>query len=96
MATTDTQYEQLSARVDHIWAEHNVTITYTYDDNGAMTQKDVTGGSDQHVVDYEYNLQGRLAKVTETRGANSTVTTFVYNSNGIRIAKTVVDGAVIT
>ena len=97
MATTDTQYEQLSDRVDAIWGEDNVTITYTYDDNGSMTQKDVSGGSDEHTVDYTYNLQNRLIKVVETRDSvPTTVAEYSYNSDGVRVQKITEGGDKVT
>ena len=97
MASTDTQYEQLSSRIEKIWSEVAATINYTYDANGALTDKDVTGGNDPHTVDYVYNLQGRLSIVTTTRvveldsdGNDDHVideVTYVYNSDGVRISK---------
>ena len=98
MATTDTQYEQLSSRMAKIWSEVSTTITYTYDANGSMTQKDVSGGTDAHWVDYDYNLQGRLAIVSETRVKNFDSggtandheikeTSYFYNADGIKMRK---------
>ena len=101
MATTNTQYEQLSSRMAQVWSDTGSTIDYTYDKNGSLTQKDVTNSSDDHTVDYAYNLQGRLAIVTTTRVDDLDYPTpdgdyddhlieevlYFYNSDGIRVGK---------
>lgn len=59
-------------------------VTYTYNDNGAMTRKNNTADTEDYV--YTYNLDDRLKSAQFNGG---TATTYTYNPSGIRVS----DGA---
>ena len=63
-------------------------LTYSYDDNGSLVSKVVTG-ADPETNTYSYNLENRLASATITRIENSDTlditTSYEYNQSGIRV-----------
>jgi RHS repeat-associated protein len=59
------------------------TITYDYDDNGALILKDANSGDD---VTYSYDLRGRLAQADIENGPT---VDYLYNPDGIRVRATV-------
>jgi RHS repeat-associated protein len=61
------------------------TITYGYDDNGALILRDSNDGDD---VTYSYDLRGRLAQADIENGPT---VDYLYNPDGIR-ARATVDG----
>ncbi|MHC4867889.1 MAG: hypothetical protein ACYTEX_27780, partial [Planctomycetota bacterium] len=59
------------------------TITYDYDDNGALVLRDSNDGDD---VTYLYDLRGRLAQADIENGPT---VDYLYNPDGIRVRATV-------
>jgi RHS repeat-associated protein len=59
------------------------TITYDYDDNGALVLRDSNDGDD---VTYSYDLRGRLAQADIENGPT---VEYLYNPDGIRVRATV-------
>jgi RHS repeat-associated protein len=59
------------------------TITYGYDDNGALILRDSNDGDD---VTYAYDLRGRLAQADIEDGPTAA---YLYNPGGIRVRATV-------
>ena len=67
--------------------------TFTYDDNGNMTQKTTATGATTYTYDYE----NRLIQVNKTEGANNLVAAFKYGPFGRRLEKVVdINGTVKT
>jgi len=70
------------------WGLDGQVTTYSYDANGALTGKVVTG-ADAKTVEYVYNLANRLARVTTRRmdGPDEIVETdeYVYTAGGFRV-----------
>jgi RHS repeat-associated protein len=59
------------------------TITYGYDDNGALVLRDSNDGDD---VTYSYDLRGRLAQADIENGPT---VDYLYNPDGMRVRATV-------
>ncbi|MHC4867352.1 MAG: RHS repeat domain-containing protein [Planctomycetota bacterium] len=59
------------------------TITYGYDDNGALVLRDANSGDD---VTYSYDLRGRLAQADIENGPT---VDYLYNPDGVRVRATV-------
>ena len=99
LADQSAHHSRLNERMEAIWGQYNVTITYLYDANGSMIEKDVAGGNDEHTITYDYDYRQRLLRATESRNDSGTITDniteYIYNSSGIRVYKhtwTEIDG----
>jgi YD repeat-containing protein len=87
LAEAATQYSRLTTDQ---WANAGTTITYQYDDNGALILKTETG---KPQIGYSYNLQGRLECKYDTNNTptefddDTILVQYVYNDAGIRVRK---------
>jgi RHS repeat-associated protein len=98
LAQQASSYSQL-ATTD--WGRQGQTVDYTYDDNGSVVRKEVSG-PDAETIDYTYNLENRLTGMVSTRTDDQSrqvevTTSYAYNQDGIRVGSqmtTITDGAV--
>jgi RHS repeat-associated protein len=83
------------------WGRGGTVTQYEYDDNGSLTLKTVTGGSESLVESYTYDLQNRLASHVRTdsdeTGTTVTTTAYRYSPSGGKVgqATTVVMNGVL-
>ena len=78
--------DQLIEETKSVNGETDVITQYTYDDNGSLTGKAITGGDS---YTYSYNLQNRLSHAvinrTENGHAVAITSNYTYNQSGIRV-----------
>ena len=95
MADNAAIYSNLETNQQSIWGATNRKISYTYDKNGALTEKLTevdSSGVDLEKITYAYNLQGRLVRMwtdddTSVTTNDVDVVDYSYNTDGIRVSK---------